>query len=47
MATILLVDDEENILKLCKVELEEEGYEVIALNGGKEAVEAVVREIRG
>ena len=45
MATILLVDDEENILKLCKVELEEEGYEVIAVNGGKEAVEAVVKDI--
>lgn len=36
---ILVVDDEKNILKLYKAELEDEGYEVITANSGKEAIE--------
>ncbi len=45
MATILLVDDEENILRLCKMELEDEGYEVIAASGGKGAIEKIIKDI--
>jgi DNA-binding response OmpR family regulator len=36
---ILVVDDEKNILKLYKAELEDEGYEVVLANSGKEAIE--------
>lgn len=36
---IMVVDDEKNILMLYKSELEEEGYEVITANSGKEALE--------
>jgi len=36
---ILVVDDDTHILKLYKVELEEEGYEVITASTGKEAME--------
>ncbi|MCL4491172.1 MAG: response regulator [Nitrospirae bacterium] len=45
MATILLVDDEENILKLCRVELEEEGYDVIAVSEGKVAIEKIIKDM--
>ncbi len=36
--TILIVDDEENILKLIKYNLENEGYTVIAVKSGEEAL---------
>ena len=36
---ILVVDDEKNILKLYKEELEDEGYTVVTANSGKEALE--------
>ena len=36
---ILVVDDEKNILKLYKSELEDEGYHVVTANSGKEALE--------
>ncbi len=36
---ILVVDDEKNILKLYKAELEDEGYSVISANSGAEALE--------
>jgi len=36
---ILVVDDDAHILKLYKVELEEEGYEVTTAGTGKEAME--------
>jgi DNA-binding response OmpR family regulator len=36
---ILVVDDEKNILKLYKAELEDEGYNVVTANSGKEALE--------
>lgn len=39
MSRILVVDDDTHILKLYKVELEEEGYEVVTANTGKEAME--------
>lgn len=35
---ILVVDDEKNILKLYKAELEDEGYEVVIANSGEEAI---------
>lgn len=45
MATILLVDDEENILRLCKEELEEAGYEVITVSEGKGAIEEIISDL--
>lgn len=36
---ILVVDDEKNILKLYKAELEDEGYSVVTANSGREALE--------
>jgi DNA-binding NtrC family response regulator len=36
--TILLVEDEEQILRLCQIILEDEGYKVIATNQPREAV---------
>jgi len=41
---ILVVDDEKNILKLYKAELEDEGYTVVTANSGPEALEAFDRE---
>ncbi|MFQ3573236.1 MAG: response regulator [Thermodesulfovibrionales bacterium] len=41
---ILVVDDEKNILKLYKAELEDEGYDVITANSGKEALEVFEKE---
>jgi len=38
-ATLLLADDEENLLLLYKEILEEQGYEVILANNGKKAIE--------
>lgn len=38
---ILLVEDEENIRELVKMNLEMEGYEVLALGNGKKAIDAV------
>lgn len=45
MAKIVVVDDEENILRLCTLELEEAGHEVIAVSSGKEAIEKIIRDI--
>ncbi|MGO9953733.1 MAG: response regulator [Dissulfurispiraceae bacterium] len=36
---ILVIDDEKNIMKLYKDELENEGYNVVTANSGKEALE--------
>lgn len=41
---ILVVDDEKNILKLYKSELEDEGYNVITASSGREALEVFERE---
>jgi DNA-binding response OmpR family regulator len=41
---ILVVDDEKNILKLYKAELEDEGYNVVTANSGKEALEVFRQE---
>lgn len=41
---ILVVDDEKNILKLYKAELEDEGYSVVSANSGTEALEVFSRE---
>ncbi|MCX7913598.1 MAG: response regulator [Thermodesulfovibrionales bacterium] len=35
---VLIVDDEKNILKLYKAELEDEGYTVVSANSGTEAL---------
>ncbi len=37
--TVLIVDDEKNLLELYKSELSAEGYEVLVASTGKEAVE--------
>ena len=39
-ATILIVDDEKDILELLKYNLEKEGYKVLTANNGKEALGA-------
>ena len=44
MAKILIVDDEEGIRMLYAMELEDEGYEVIALPDGKELLAVVEKE---
>ncbi len=36
---ILIVDDDESILRLYREELEDEGYEVFSATSGKEAIE--------
>ncbi|MCX7988868.1 MAG: response regulator [Thermodesulfovibrio sp.] len=41
---IMVVDDEKNILMLYQSELEDEGYEVVIANSGKEALELFDRE---
>jgi len=45
MARILVVDDEENILRLCKEELQEAGYEVVTVSRGREAIEKIIRDL--
>jgi DNA-binding response OmpR family regulator len=39
METILIVDDEKNILKLYEREFSQEGYAVLTANSGKEALQ--------
>ena len=41
---ILIVDDDQNILRLYKEELEEEGYTVITASNGTEAIERFEKE---
>lgn len=41
---ILIVDDEEHILRLYKEELQDEGYEVITASNGQEATEKFEKE---
>ncbi|MDH5768914.1 MAG: response regulator [Nitrospirota bacterium] len=41
---ILVVDDDEHILRLYKDELSEEGYEVVLAANGKEAIELFHKE---
>ncbi len=41
MKRVLVVDDEEHICELYKMELEDEGYSVTIADSGKEALEAV------
>ena len=43
-ARILLVDDEEAILKLLRFPLEKEGYQVVTARDGDEALETFARE---
>ena len=44
MARVLIVDDEVNIRKLYKSELEDEGYEVVTAASGAEALN-ILREL--
>jgi DNA-binding response OmpR family regulator len=41
---ILIVDDDQNILRLYKEELEEDGYTVVTASNGQEALEQFDRE---
>lgn len=41
---VLIVDDDIHLLKLYKMELEDEGYEVVAAGTGKEALERFEKE---
>lgn len=41
---IMVVDDDAHILRLYKEELEEEGYEVVAVSSGKEAITLFEKE---
>lgn len=41
---ILIVDDDQNILRLYKEELEEEGYSIITASNGQEAIEQFEKE---
>jgi DNA-binding response OmpR family regulator len=41
---ILIVDDDQNILRLYKEELEDEGYEIVTASNGQEAMEQFERE---
>jgi DNA-binding response OmpR family regulator len=41
---ILVVDDDAHILKLYKIELEEDGYEVVTASNGQEAMELFEKE---
>ena len=42
MAKVLIVDDEEGIRMLYKMELEDEGYDVITLPDGKELMQVIL-----
>lgn len=42
---ILIVDDDQNILRLYKEELEEEGYTIVTASNGREAMEQFEREV--
>ena len=44
MSKVLLVDDDINIVKLIKLYLEKEDYEVVTANNGREALEVYNRE---
>lgn len=41
---ILIVDDDQNILRLYKEELQEEGYEIVTASSGHEALEQFEKE---
>jgi DNA-binding response OmpR family regulator len=43
-AKILVVDDESDVLMLCRVNLEYEGYDVVEAHNGQEALERVAQE---
>ena len=44
MKTILIVDDEKNLLKLYEKEFSEEGYRVITANSGSEALQKIEKD---
>ncbi len=44
MNTVLIVEDDRNLLRLYQAELETEGYRVVTAKNGNEAAERVARE---
>jgi DNA-binding response OmpR family regulator len=44
MSTLLIVDDEKNLLKLYQREFREDGYEVLTASSGTEALEKLRRQ---
>jgi DNA-binding response OmpR family regulator len=44
MSKLLVVDDDENLLVLCREELRQEGYEVLVAHDGKEALSLLALE---
>jgi two-component system response regulator (stage 0 sporulation protein F) len=45
MNTVLIVDDDKNLRRLYRAELETEGYHVLLAGNGNEAAECVSREV--
>jgi two-component system response regulator (stage 0 sporulation protein F) len=45
MKTILIVDDDKNLRRLYQAELEVEGYKIRLAENGRQAIDAVVKEI--
>ncbi len=45
MKTILVVDDDKNLRRLYKYELEADGYRVVLAENGREALEQVSKEV--
>jgi len=45
MRTILIVDDDKNLRRLYKAEMEAEGYRVMVAENGREASEVVAKEV--
>lgn len=44
MATLLIVDDEKDIVSALEIYLKPEGYEILTANSGKQAVDIMHRE---
>jgi DNA-binding response OmpR family regulator len=44
MSKVLIIDDQQNLLELYKLELEDEGYEVITAGTGTEAMDIIDRQ---
>lgn len=44
MATLLIVDDEKDIVSALEIYLKSEGYEILTANSGKQAVDIMHRK---
>jgi two-component system, OmpR family, response regulator VicR len=47
MTTIMVVDDEPDLLEVVKLILESDGYQVVTANGGQEALDKIERVMPG